>query len=161
MLIQVYFHAQIAEERGDFDLDDVAHEVNEKLLRRHPHVFGEGDRLSTSDQVLTKWEEIKAQEKKNGPVATGSFKPQPPRLPATMLAEAVWKQILKKQLPRPPSVQSEAVEALSEELDDAVLGRELFVLCAAARSKGLDSEGALRRYADKVMHDVEQSLDES
>ncbi|MCC5023884.1 MAG: MazG family protein [Candidatus Synoicihabitans palmerolidicus] len=161
VLIQVYFHAQIAEERGDFDLDDVAHEVNEKLLRRHPHVFGEGDRLSTSDQVLTKWEEIKAQEKKNGPVATGSFKPQPPRLPATMLAEAVWKQILKKQLPRPPSVQSEAVEALSEELDDAVLGRELFVLCAAARSKGLDSEGALRRYADKVMHDVEQSLDES
>ncbi len=62
VLIQVIFHAQLAEEAGHFDLEDVAREVNEKLVRRHPHVFGPG-RLETSDQVLVPWEQIKATEK--------------------------------------------------------------------------------------------------
>jgi MazG family protein len=92
VLIQVVFHAQLAAEVGVFNLDDVAREVNDKLIRRHPHVFG-ADKLQTSAQVLVKWEEIKAQEKKNGPTAAGVFKELPPRLPALMLAEAVWKQI--------------------------------------------------------------------
>src|SRR3954465_13291120 len=81
VLIQVVFHAQLAEEAGHFDLETVAREVNEKLVRRHPHVFGEG-RLDTSDQVLVQWEQIKAQEKKNGGAAAapGIFKNMPPRL---------------------------------------------------------------------------------
>jgi len=52
VLIQVVFHAQLAEEAGHFDLEAVAREVNDKLIRRHPHVFGEG-RLDTSDEVIT------------------------------------------------------------------------------------------------------------
>jgi len=55
VLIQVVFHAQLAAERGDFDFDDVAREINEKLVRRHPHVFGTG-KLDTSEQVLAQWE---------------------------------------------------------------------------------------------------------
>src|SRR4051812_48948759 len=101
VLIQVVFHAQLAEEAGHFDLDDVAREVNEKLIRRHPHVFGDG-KLDTSAQVLVQWDQIKAQEKaKSGrpPETTRVFKEMPPRLPALMFAEAVWKQIDKKQLP--------------------------------------------------------------
>src|SRR5471030_3287646 len=91
VLIQVVFHAQLAAERGDFDFDDVAREINEKLVRRHPHVFGTG-KLDTSEQVLAQWEIIKAQEKKNGPAQKGNvFKDLPPRLPALMFAEAVWK----------------------------------------------------------------------
>lgn len=155
VLIQVVFHAQIAEERGKFDLDAVAREVNEKLIRRHPHVFGDDAKLGTAGDVIVKWEQIKAQEKKNGPAQSGLFKEQPPRLPATMLAEAVWKQIEKKSLPVEGAVDVARIRALGEELDDEQLGRVLFELCAAARAKGLDPEGALRRESDRVMRAVE------
>jgi XTP/dITP diphosphohydrolase/tetrapyrrole methylase family protein/MazG family protein len=156
VLIQVVFHAQIAAERGQFDFDDVAREINEKLVRRHPHVFGTG-KLQTSEQVIAKWEEIKATEKKNGPAADASkvFKELPPRLPALMFAEAVWKQIEKKKLPADGIVDTAQVEALGRRLDEATLGRMLFELTAAARAKGLDPEGALRLHATKVMRDVE------
>src|SRR5436305_15192036 len=87
VLIQVVFHAQIAAERGEFTFDDVAHDINEKLIRRHPHVFGTG-KLETSDQVIAEWEKIKATEKKHGPKSAGIFKDLPPRLPALMFAEA-------------------------------------------------------------------------
>lgn len=157
VLIQVYFHAQIAEESGHFDLEEVAREVNEKLIRRHPHVFGDHDRLDTAGQVITKWEEIKAQEKKNGPVSTGLFKEQPPSLPATMLAEAVWKQIGKKGLPVPSSAEEDAIKTAGTNLTEAELGRQLWILAAAARDQGLDPEGALRHHARQVMQDVEDT----
>jgi XTP/dITP diphosphohydrolase/tetrapyrrole methylase family protein/MazG family protein len=161
VLIQVVFHAQIAEERGVFDLDAVAREVNEKLVRRHPHVFGDEARIGTSGDVLVKWEQIKAQEKKNGPAQSGLFKEQPPRLPATMYAESVWKQIEKKALVVGDAADVPAIRALGEELDDAELGRRLFELCAAARAKGLDPEGALRRRADAVKAAVEAHVQAS
>lgn len=154
VLIQVVFHAQLAEEAGHFDLEAVAREVNEKLIRRHPHVFGEG-RLETSDQVITQWEAIKAQEKKNAPAKTGVFKSLPPRLPALMFAEAVWKQIDKQDLPAAGVVDTDQVRALGAHLDEAALGRMLFELTAAARAKGLDPEGALRLHATRVMAAVE------
>jgi len=155
VLIQVYFHAQIAEEAGQFNLEDVAREVNEKLIRRHPHVFGDHARLDTAGQVITKWEEIKAQEKKNGVPAAGLFKPQPPRLPATMLAESVWKQIQKQGLPVPEVACGAEVDRMASDLTTAQLGERLWVLAAAARAKGLDPEGALRQHCDQVMRDVE------
>lgn len=157
VLIQVVFHAQLAEEAGHFDLEDVAREVNEKLIRRHPHVFGEG-KLDTSEQVLVQWEAIKAQEKKPGASGTGAakvFKDLPPRLPSLMFAEAVWKQIQKNKLPVPSNVDPASIEKLGGELTEAELGRRLFELAAAARIKGLDPEGALRLHATQVMRDVE------
>lgn len=158
VLIQVVFHAQLAEEAGHFNLEDVAREVNEKLIRRHPHVFGEG-RLDTSAQVLAQWEQIKAGEKKNGTAAGSAvFKPQPPRLPALMFAEAVWKRIQEKQLPVPASVDAAQVGALGRNLDEAALGRMLFELAAAARARGLDAEAALRLHTNRVMRDVEKSV---
>jgi MazG family protein len=159
VLIQVVFHAQLAEEAGQFDLEAVAREVNEKLIRRHPHVFGEG-KLDTSDQVLVQWEQIKALEKKHGATVrtAGVFKAMPPRLPALMFAEAVWKQIEKQKLPVEEVVDTARVSALASQLDEETLGRRLFELAAAARSRGLDPEGALRLHATKVMRDVEQRL---
>lgn len=159
VLIQVYFHAQIAEEAGHFDLEDVAQEVNEKLVRRHPHVFGDHDRLDTAGQVITKWEEIKAQEKKNGVPDKGLFKAQPPRLPATMLAESVWKQIKKKGLPMPASAVAAQVEQEADGLSSEELGEKLWILAAAARAQGLDPEGALRHKCLEVMHDVENAAE--
>jgi MazG family protein len=156
VLIQIVFHTQIAAEEGRFTFDDVAREINDKLIRRHPHVFG-SIRLETSEQVIAEWERIKKAEKKNGPVANGGavFKEMPPRLPALMLAEAVWKQIEKKQLPAEGVVDARHVQALGRQLDAATLGRMLFELAAAARGQGLDPEGALRLHATKVMRDVE------
>ncbi len=155
VLMQVIFHAQLAEEDGHFNLDDVAREANDKLVRRHPHVFGTGDKLGTAEDVIVKWEQIKAQEKKNGPAQSGVFKDLPPRLPALMFAETVWKQIEKKNLPAAGVVDGAQVKALGAQLDAATLGKMLFELTAAARVKGLDPEGALRLHATQVMRDVE------
>ena len=157
VLIQVVFHARLAEEAGHFTFDDVAREINEKLVRRHPHVFGTG-KLDTSDQVLVQWDAIKATEKKNGPAnASRVFKDLPPRLPALMFAEAVWKQIEKKRLPAAGVVDTAQVQALGRRLDEATLGRMLFEVAAAARAQGLDPEGALRLHATKVMREVERN----
>ncbi len=156
VLIQVIFHAQLAEEAGHFDLEDVAREVNEKLVRRHPHVFGE-NKLQTSDQVLVQWDAIKAQEK-GAKRADAVFKELPPRLPALMFAEAVWKQIEKKNLPVGTAVDRLAIAEASTDLTDESLGRRLFELCAAARAKGLDPEGALRLFATGVMRQVEENV---
>jgi XTP/dITP diphosphohydrolase/tetrapyrrole methylase family protein/MazG family protein len=155
VLIQVIFHAQLAEEAGQFDLEAVAREVNEKLIRRHPHVFGEG-RLETSAQVLAQWEQIKAAEK--GAAAPTVFKDQPPRLPALMYAESVWKTIGKKGLPAGPGVDAGRVGRIAAGLDEEGLGRMLFEIAAAAQSAGLDPEGSLRRHADRLKRDVERSV---
>ncbi len=155
VLIQVIFHAQLAEEAGRFDLEDVAREVNEKLVRRHPHVFGTG-KLETSEQVLRQWEQIKAVEKKaKGASAPTLFKDLPPRLPSTMYAESVWKQIAKKGLVAESGVDAERVGRIASGLDDAALGRMLFEIVAAAQSRDMDPEGALRRHADGLMRHVE------
>jgi MazG family protein len=157
VLIQIIFHARIAEESGQFNFDDVAREINDKLVRRHPHVFGAG-KLDTSEQVLVQWEVIKAGEKKNGPAASGVFKELPPRLPALMFAEAIWKQIEKKKLSVDGIVDTAQVTALGAHLSEQSLGRMLFEIAAACRAKGLDPEGTLRLHATKVMRDVEQRL---
>src|SRR3954464_6629158 len=62
LLLQVVFHCQLARERGAFDFDAVARNISEKLIRRHPHVFGEGD-AKTVDEVWAQWEKIKKAEK--------------------------------------------------------------------------------------------------
>jgi XTP/dITP diphosphohydrolase/tetrapyrrole methylase family protein/MazG family protein len=155
VLIQVIFHAQLAEEAGLFDLEAVAREVNEKLVRRHPHVFGDG-RLETTEQVLTQWEEIKAGEKRlQGPAQAAVFKELPPRLPALMYAESVWKQMGKKGLAPESGADLGRVAALAAGMDDASLGRMLFEIAAAAQSGGLDPEGSLRRHADALMRHAE------
>ena len=159
VLIQVVFHAQIAAEQGLFTFDDVAREINDKLVRRHPHVFGTG-KLDTSEQVIAEWEKIKATEKKNGPPPDGVkiFKDLPPRLPALMFAEAIWKQIEKKQLPADDVVDLAQVQALGRQLDEEALGKMLFELTAAARARGLDPEGALRLHATNVMRELEEKV---
>lgn len=156
VLIQLVFHACIAEERGHFNFDDVAREINEKLVRRHPHVFGES-KLETPGQVIAQWEVIKATETKNGPAQSGLFKELPPRLPSLMFAEAVWRQIEKQELPVDGVVDIAQVQALGRQLDATMLGRMLFEVVAAARAHGLDPEGALRLHTEKVMRDVESN----
>jgi len=159
VLIQVVFHAQLAEEKGLFDLEAVAREINEKLIRRHPHVFGEG-KLDTSAQVIDQWEKIKAGEKKNGaqPVACGTFKRQPPQLPVLLQALEIYKQIQKKKLPAEGLVDDLYVMQIAEGLTEAKAGRMLFELAAACRRAGVDPESALRRETLRVTQEVDRRV---
>jgi len=160
VLIQVVFHSRIAEEKGLFDFEDVAREINEKLIRRHPHVFGaDNGGVDTSDKVLTQWEIIKQREKgANGAAKEKVFKDLPPRLPALLFAEAVWKQIEKKKLPCEGVVDEASVGEIAAGLDEEKLGRMLFELAAAARKREIDPEGALRLHATRVMDEVEKKV---
>ena len=154
LLLQVVMHAQMAKEAGYFDLEAVAAEINEKLIRRHPHVFGDLD-LADSDAVLQNWDRIKAEEKKNGVQSEGLFKHLPPRLSALLTARDVFKQIHKKQLPAPASVDKNAIEALGARLSEAEAGKRLFELAAACRLAGIDPESALRRFTQTVQDQTE------
>ena len=155
VLIQVIFHSQIASEQNHFDLDDVAREVNEKLIRRHPHVFGDNaNNIRDTAGVLSQWEQIKLAEKQNAPRQAAVFKNLPPQLPALMFAEATIKQIAKNKLPA-ESINTRQAAALAENLTEQNLGEQLFLLVAAAREKHLDPEAALRRHTQNVIRHVE------
>jgi XTP/dITP diphosphohydrolase/tetrapyrrole methylase family protein/MazG family protein len=161
VLLQVVFHAQLAAEAGRFDLDAVARSISDKLVRRHPHVFGE-NKLETSGEVLRQWDKIKKEEQaEKGRQPEGPeplVKPLPPALPALLRACEVHKQLARKgALPRAPGLHDEtAVAALAEGLDEAGAGRRLFEIAAACRRAGIDPESALRRHAAAVAEAAEK-----
>jgi MazG family protein len=154
LLLQVVMHAQMADESGHFTFEEVARDINNKLIRRHPHVFGDMS-LKDSEAVLEQWEKIKATEKKNGPTETdGPFKRLPPRLPALLYAHDVYKRILKNGLPVGDSFDAEAVASLSNGLTEEDAGRRLWEITAACRRAGIDPESALRRESDRIRQEV-------
>jgi MazG family protein len=155
LLLHVVMHAQMASEAGKFNFEDVAREINDKLIRRHPHVFGTMN-LPNTEAVLNQWDIIKANEKKNGPEADGLFKRLPPQLSALLWAREVFKQIDKKKLPAEGVVDGETVAALAKGLDEAAAGQKLFELTAACRQAGIDPESALRRHTRAVIEAVEE-----
>jgi len=156
VLLQVVMHAQMAQEAGHFDFDGICTVVNEKLIRRHPHVFN-GESLDSSDAVLAQWDQIKAGERKRGPKQQGRFKDLPRQLPALMFAVDVFKQVQKLQLAAAAEVNVAAIERLGESLDEATAGRHLFELAAACRSQGIDPEAALRRHTQTMVDRLEQA----
>jgi len=159
VLLQVVFHAQLAAERKDFDFDDVARELNDKLVRRHPHVFGRTETAGDAKQVIEVWEKVKAGEKAAaGKAESHVFKKLPPRLPALMFAEEVAKRIEKQKLPADGVIDTAAIHASADGLTEAAVGRTLFELAAACRKAGIDPEMALRRECDRVMREVEANV---
>ena len=155
VLLQVVMHAQMAQEAGHFDFESVCREVDAKLVRRHPHVFGQGA-LNSSEAVLVQWDQIKANERKRGPVQAGKFKDLPRQLPALMYAKDVYKQIQKQAMPAEDVIDQAAIDVVAESLDEASLGKQLFEIAAACRAKGIDPESALRRYTQQVVDTLEQ-----
>jgi MazG family protein len=158
VLLQVIMHAQIASEKGVFNFDAVCDEVNEKLIRRHPHVFGPDDLdLKDSAAVLKKWDEIKATEKKNGKQSEGKvFKHLPPQLPSLLRARDVYKQIQKKALDAGSLVNEQAVAVQAQEIKEESVGKALFEIAAACRVAGIDPESALRRYTNQIVEKIEE-----
>lgn len=98
VLLQVVMHARIAEEEGIFTMEDVVQEVAEKMVRRHPHVFGEIS-VDSSGQVLENWEEIKKQEKAGKKQAESPLREIPRELPALTRATKVLKKADKLYAP--------------------------------------------------------------
>lgn len=155
VLLQVVMHAQMAREAGHFDFDAVCALVNEKLVRRHPHVFGE-TALNDSSAVLKQWDAIKAAEKKRGPEQAGRFKDLPRQLPALMYAKDVYKQIQKQEMEASHLVDEASVRACADRFEtEEELGRMLFEIASACRLKKLDPESALRRHAQGIVDALE------
>lgn len=155
LLLQVVFHAQLAAEKELFDINDVARVIVEKLIRRHPHVFGDVS-VSGSDEVLTNWEQIKRGEtgyEDRNSILDGI----PAGLPALMRASEVSKRVVKVGFEWP--TVNEVLDKVDEELAELraeiaagetgrmadELGDLLFTLVNVGRQLKIDPEDALRR----------------
>ena len=141
LLLQVVFHARIAQENLDdpWDIDAVCEGIINKLISRHPHVFAGADE-ATADAVDANWHALKAKEKGRNSVTEGI----PMQLPALVLAGKVISRsvALADQL---PALENEQVTALVADLsDEQQLGDHLLALVSLARARGWDAEGALR-----------------
>ena len=162
LLLQVVFHAQIAKENGNFDMEDIARGISDKLVRRHPHVFGdEKGTIDQADQVVDRWEQVKAEEKKQkGESGDNStiFKKLPPRLPALLFAYDIYKRAEKANVHTKMTLTEKKIDLLSQDLDEEKAGRALFELVAACRKSGLDPEASLRSFASKQMKEAEKAL---
>ena len=137
LLLQVVFHCQLARERGAFDFEQVARHIVEKLIRRHPHVFGESE-ARTVDAVWAQWEQIKKAEKKGTkherPSALDGI---PKHLPALLRAEKLVKKARKARL-------LDSKKASVTPRTQRALARELFALARYAQQKGWSAEELLR-----------------
>lgn len=159
VLLQVVFHSRIEEEQNSFDFGDVVNDICQKLIIRHPHVFGEV-KADTSDEVLKNWNNIK-QETKGQETYTETLESVCSALPALMRAQKVGQRAKRAGMDF-ENVQSaiEALEAELAELKEAVaegsnieeeLGDVLFSAVNVARHCGIDSEEALTRSTDKFI----------
>ena len=161
LLLQVVFHAQIAKENGNFDIEDVARGISDKLVRRHPHVFGdEKGTIDQADQVVDRWEQVKAEEKKQKGISNENpsiFKKLPPRLPALLFANDIYKRAEKADLEDRLSLDKGKIDSMTQNLDQEKAGRALFELVAACRKSGLDPEACLRDFASKQMQEAEDT----
>jgi len=142
LLLQVVFHAQLAREAGLFAFDDVVETLCEKLVRRHPHVFGDGS-AADADEVLRAWELHKQAERAaRGADLHGDV---PLALPSLLRAAKLARRAVRA------GIGSAAEDALAERVDRELagegaerLGDFLFALAARASARGVDPEAALR-----------------
>ncbi len=172
LLFQSVFHAQMAEDAGLFDLDDVARSIGDKMIARHPHVFGDESNQKSADQQVADWESVKAAEraaKQRGgvldDVALG--------LPALMRAEKLQKRAARVGFDWPEVEQvldkiseearelTEARETLPQDKIAEEMGDLLFVMANLARHLKVDPETALRQANAKFVRRfqyIEQQL---
>jgi nucleoside triphosphate diphosphatase len=159
LLLLVVMHAEIAREAGQFNIDNVIIEITEKLIRRHPHVFGESDARDTG-AVLRQWEAIKHAEKKD---TTHYLASLPRALPALMRAEKAQKKAARVNFDW--RELSEVIAKVEEELEEAKtavasggnrmiadeIGDLLFAVVNLARKCQLDAESLLHAATDKFI----------
>ena len=173
LLLQIVFQARLAEEQAQFDFADVADAISDKLVSRHPHVFGDAD-VKDAEAVLVQWAALKKKEKE----ARGGGKSEPEGVPREMPALARAERLTEKasrvgfDWPDAAGARAKVDEELAE-LDEAVrggdarrmedeLGDVLFAVANVARKLGIPPEEALRRAVGRFVSRfefVEQGLD--
>ena len=172
VLLQVVFHARLAEEEGAFTMQDVVDEIVNKLIRRHPHVYGTIE-VGSSDEVLQNWDAIKQTEKKERThVLDGVTKGQPALMRAYKLNskaakagfdwpdnDGVWNKVMEEA-----AELKEAVVFKNKEEQEHELGDLLFSIAAYAKHIGLEPETALNaannRFVKRFSY-VESCVEES
>ena len=172
LLFQVVFHARLAEERGVFDLEKVCEGIEQKLVRRHPHVFGDA-KVKDANEVVKNWEQIKlaervAQQREAGPVSAISSVPK--ALPALSRAQRITEKAAKHGFDWPDSEGplqkiSEELQEIKEAKDHEHRAKEvgdlLFAVVNYARHLGINAEDALRGSTERFhsrFSFIEQSL---
>ncbi|RDI94475.1 MazG family protein [Meiothermus sp. QL-1] len=138
VLLQVAFHAVIAEEEGTFNYAQIESRIVEKLIRRHPHVFGSA-RAETPEAVAANWQAIKAAEGKSA----GSVSEQVPRALGALARAAE----IQKKLGTPPADSQAVVEALQR----GDLAEALWAMVALCRKRGENPEILLRERCDRLV----------
>jgi XTP/dITP diphosphohydrolase len=143
LLLQVVFHAQLARERGAFDFEEVARRITDKLIGRHPHVFGDA-KVRTVEGVWAQWEKIKRAEKAGTRHERASaLDGIPKHLPALLRAEKLLKKARKAKLSGDKALPAPRRSARQ-------VARELFALAAYAQAKGWSAEDLLRGETRRV-----------
>jgi MazG family protein len=173
LMLQVVFYGRMAEDAGYFRIEDSLDAINSKLVRRHPHVFGDAE-ARTADDVKKKWDEIKAEEKSEKNIRTESLLDGVPRaLPALVEASQIssraagagfdWDsagQVLEKLEEELQELAEARLNASQDEIE-AEIGDILFVLVNLARFMKVDPEQALRKTNAKFRRrfaQIEKSL---
>ena len=149
LLLQVYFHSRMAEEDADnpFNVEDVAKTVTDKLIRRHPHVFG-GTKVESSSEVLENWEAQKAAEKGRTSIIDGV----PLAQPALPLAAKVLYRMNKLNF----ELEVDKPTKISEQLNQDQFGDLLLGLIAQAVDLGIDPEAALRTATKSLISKIQE-----
>lgn len=180
LLLQIVFHARMAEEQGHFDFNDVAASISDKMIRRHPHVFG-NDGADTPDAVKVNWESIKAAEREEkhdtAEAKVSALDGVAMALPALLRAEKLSKRAARVGFEWPAismvfdDIREELAELEAEIGDTSVgdrledeMGDLLFCIANLARTLKVDPEAALRRTNDKFtsrFHHVEACVEQS
>src|SRR5256714_4908305 len=169
LLLQVYLHAEIARQDGDFNIGDVFEHVSAKLIRRHPHVFGQIE-VENAGQVVQNWEEIKRQER----IASGKdvqsesiLDGVPLASPALIVAQKYQKRAakigfdydnLQEVLAKLTEELQELQEATTQEHRREAMGDVLFMVARVARELNIDAEEALR-YANRKFRQRFQTME--
>lgn len=164
LLMQVVFHAAIRRAEGAFDFDAVANAISDKLVRRHPHVFGDATGVTTPDQVLVQWDEIKRAEKAAAGAPKGRILDGVPPGPALVRAQKIGSKAGKVGFDWPgwegsfAKIEEEVGElgAAARSADGAASHRELgdllFAVVNLARKLGIDAETALIDATRRFQH---------
>ena len=174
LLYQILFHSKISSLKGEFDFRDVINNLNEKMVRRHPHVFKKGQ-LNTPSQVIEQWEEIKKEEK--GQANQKSILDSIPiNLPSLLRAQKLQKKVAKEGFDwnqvrdvfnKLDEEIAEFKEAVLEGKDKNIqneIGDILFVIVNIAKFNKIDAEEALRSTNNKFIkrfHYIEQKITKS
>ena len=160
LLLQVVFHAQIARESGEYDINDVTDAICRKMIHRHPHVFGDV-KAETSEEVLKNWNRIKRDDRGQKTIAQ-EMEGVSKYLPSLMRAAKIQKKAEKKgYVFNEPSVSADTVTNMikvatsgaDKDAAEIYIGKAIFELVSAARALDVDPEIALSRHIETFIRE--------